>query len=151
MDLLTEQLAAAVGLGGRDRGAASSAERARVTVTKAIRAAQQRIAREDAELGAHLEVSVRTGSFCVYRPDPGSPPGPCELETAGALTLAGPMHFVAHGIGSRPLDFAAFTLLVAGLATLGVRILRMPDADWDTEPGRMPSTASVSVVDEGAP
>lgn len=73
MDLLTEQLAAAVGLGGRDRGAASSAERARVTVTKAIRAAQQRIAQEDAELGAHLEVSVRTGSFCVYCPDPGSP------------------------------------------------------------------------------
>jgi tetratricopeptide (TPR) repeat protein len=73
VDLLTEQLAAAVGLGGRDRGAASSAERARVTVTKAIRAAQQRIAQEDAELGAHLEVSVRTGSFCVYRPDPGSP------------------------------------------------------------------------------
>lgn len=70
---------------------------------------------------------------------------------AAALTLAGPMHFVAHGIGSRPLDFAAFTLLVAGLATLGVRILRMPDDDWDTEPGRMPSTASVSVAHEGAP
>ena len=26
----------------------------------------------DAELGAHLQVSVRTGTFCVYRPDPGS-------------------------------------------------------------------------------
>ena len=73
VDLLTEQLAGTVGLGGRDRGAASSAERARVTVTKAIRAAQQRIAHEDAELGAHLEVGVRTGRFCVYRPDPGSP------------------------------------------------------------------------------
>jgi AAA ATPase domain len=73
VDLLTEQLAAAVGLGGRDRGGASSAERARVTVTKAIRAAQHRIAREDADLGAHLAVSLRTGTFCVYRPDPGSP------------------------------------------------------------------------------
>jgi hypothetical protein len=72
VDLLTEQLAAAVGLGGRARGVASSAERARVTVTKAIRAAQQRIAREDAELGAHLEISLRTGTFCVYRPDPRS-------------------------------------------------------------------------------
>jgi non-specific serine/threonine protein kinase len=72
VDLLTEQLAQAVGLGGRDRRALSDAERARVTVTKAIRAGVQRIANLDADLGAHLEVSIRTGSFCVYRPDPGS-------------------------------------------------------------------------------
>jgi tetratricopeptide (TPR) repeat protein len=72
VDLLTEQLANAVGLGGRDRLALSDAERARVTVTKAIRAGVQRIADFDADLGAHLDVSVRTGTFCVYRPDPGS-------------------------------------------------------------------------------
>jgi predicted ATPase len=72
VDVLTEQLARAVGLGGRDRRAASDAERARVTVTKSIRAAVQRIASLDADLGAHLEVSVRTGTYCVYRPDPGS-------------------------------------------------------------------------------
>ena len=72
VDLITEQLASAVGLGGRDRKALSDAERARVTVTKAIRAAIQRIASLDADLGAHLEVSVRTGVFCAYRPDPAS-------------------------------------------------------------------------------
>jgi tetratricopeptide (TPR) repeat protein len=73
VDLLTDELARAVGIGGRDRRALSDAERARVTVTKAIHAAVQRIASLDAELGGHLEVSVRTGTFCAYRPDPGSP------------------------------------------------------------------------------
>jgi tetratricopeptide (TPR) repeat protein len=72
VDVLTQQLASAVGLGNRDRRALSDAERARVTVTKAIRAAIQRIAALDADLGAHLEVSVRTGVFCAYRPDPAS-------------------------------------------------------------------------------
>jgi non-specific serine/threonine protein kinase len=72
VDLLTEQLAYAVGLGGRDRLALSDVERARVTVTKAIRAGARRIVSLDPDLGAHLEVSVRTGTFCVYRPDPGS-------------------------------------------------------------------------------
>lgn len=70
IDALTEQLAAAVGLGGRDRKAASQAERARVNVTKAIRAGIRRIARYDARLGEHLRHSVRTGTFCSYAPDP---------------------------------------------------------------------------------
>jgi non-specific serine/threonine protein kinase len=71
-DLLTEQLVRAVGLGGRDRRVASDAERARVSVTKALRTAVKRIADQEAELGAHLGVSVRTGSFCAYCPDPAS-------------------------------------------------------------------------------
>jgi hypothetical protein len=77
VDLLTEQLARAVGLGGRDRQALSDAERARVTVTKSIRAAVQRIASLDAELGAHLEVSVRTGrSASIARTRARRSPGP---------------------------------------------------------------------------
>jgi non-specific serine/threonine protein kinase len=72
VDLLTEQLAYAVGLGGRDRLALSDVERARVTVTKAIRAGVRRILSLDPDLGGHLEVSVRTRTFCIYRPDPGS-------------------------------------------------------------------------------
>src|SRR6185295_19953946 len=36
IEIITEELAAAVGLGGRSRHAASSAERARVNVTRAI-------------------------------------------------------------------------------------------------------------------
>lgn len=72
VDVLTEHLTQAAGFGGRGRRVASQAERARVTVTKAIRGALRRIALQDAQLGAHLEVSVHTGSFCSYRPDPES-------------------------------------------------------------------------------
>jgi tetratricopeptide (TPR) repeat protein len=70
IDALTEQLAQAVGLGGRDRTMANDAERARVSVTKAIKNAIRRIAAHDAALGEHLAHSVKTGIFVVYAPDP---------------------------------------------------------------------------------
>ena len=73
MEFLAAELAAAVGLGGRDRKAASNAERARVSVTKAIRATIKRIAEHDADLGRELEATVRTGAFCVHAPDPRRP------------------------------------------------------------------------------
>jgi len=68
IDLLTEQLAAAVGLGGRDRRAASTAERARVSVTLALRAALKKVTAADSDLGAHLADTLRTGQYCSYRP-----------------------------------------------------------------------------------
>ncbi|MEA2195468.1 MAG: hypothetical protein QOG42_1902 [Solirubrobacteraceae bacterium] len=64
------ELSAAVGIGGRDRETGSHAERARINVTRAIRSTLKRIAGYDARLGAELEAGVRTGTFCVYRPDP---------------------------------------------------------------------------------
>ena len=70
IEALTDQLAGAVGLGGRDRRAASATERARLNVTKALKSAIRRIAREDPVLGRHLERSVRTGTYCCYAPDP---------------------------------------------------------------------------------
>jgi hypothetical protein len=70
IDALTEQLTAAVGLGGRDRRAASATERARLNVTRAVRAALRRIAEADERAGNHLDVCLRTGVFCSYRPDP---------------------------------------------------------------------------------
>src|SRR3954453_6620399 len=73
-DALIHELAAAVGLGNRDRtSATSSAERARVSVTRAIRAAMERIAEYSPALGAHLEATIRTGTFCAYMPDPRAP------------------------------------------------------------------------------
>jgi uncharacterized protein DUF4118 len=69
-DAIAEQLAAAVGLGGRDRKAASQAERARTTVTKRIRGSIKRIAKAAPSLGRHLAVSIKTGYFCSYNPDP---------------------------------------------------------------------------------
>ena len=50
-----------------------AAERARLNVTRAIRAAVRRIAEHEPELGHLLQRSIRTGSFCVYEPDPGAP------------------------------------------------------------------------------
>lgn len=68
LEFVGRELAAAVGLGGRDRKAASGAERARVNVTRAIRKCVRRISELDPALGDHLERSLRTGSFCVYEP-----------------------------------------------------------------------------------
>jgi len=69
---LSQQLSAAIGLGGRRRRAGSGLERARMSVTKALRAAIAKIAEQDHELGLHLELSVQTGHVCCYRPDPAS-------------------------------------------------------------------------------
>ena len=73
IDALTHELAAAVGLGGRERVASSSAERARLSVTRAIRAAVSRIGEQSPALGSHLDATVHTGTFCSYVPDPRVP------------------------------------------------------------------------------
>lgn len=70
MDVLATELSRAVGLGGRDRKVGSDAERARVNVTRTIRAALDRIKQHSSELGEHLAHAVQTGTFCAYRPDP---------------------------------------------------------------------------------
>jgi tetratricopeptide (TPR) repeat protein len=71
--LLVSELAQAVGLGGRSRMAASASERARVSVTQAIRAAIRRIAGHSPSLEGHLKRTIRTGTFCSYAPDPRVP------------------------------------------------------------------------------
>jgi hypothetical protein len=48
----------------------SHAERARINVTRAIRSTLKRIAGYDARLGRELDSGVRTGTYCVYEPDP---------------------------------------------------------------------------------
>jgi len=69
-DFLVRELSRAVGLGGRDRRAASTSERARVSVTRAIRQAMVRVAEHHPELGQHLDRTIRTGTYCAYVPDP---------------------------------------------------------------------------------
>jgi tetratricopeptide (TPR) repeat protein len=71
---LARELAAAVGLHGRDRKTGSDAERARVNVTRAIRTALKRVSEHDAVLGRRLGAAIRTGTFCVYEPAPGEEP-----------------------------------------------------------------------------
>jgi tetratricopeptide (TPR) repeat protein len=68
-DFLVRELSRAVGLGGRDRRAASASERARVAVTRAIRQAIARIGGHHPEMGAHLDSTISTGTYCSYAPD----------------------------------------------------------------------------------
>jgi tetratricopeptide (TPR) repeat protein len=72
-DFLVQELSRAVGLGGRDRRAASTSERARVSVTRAIRQVIARIGEHHPELGEHLDGTIRTGTYCAYVPDPRTP------------------------------------------------------------------------------
>jgi predicted ATPase len=73
LDFLVAELARAVGLNGRDRRAASHAERARLNVTRAIRTAMVNLTRDNPSLGRHLTATIRTGRYCSYTPDPRAP------------------------------------------------------------------------------
>ncbi len=70
IEWLTQQLSAALGLGGRDRKVGTAAERARSTVTKSIKAAIRKVRDHHPALGHHLGTHVKTGTFCQYLPVP---------------------------------------------------------------------------------
>ena len=82
-DFLVHELARAVGLGGRDRSAASMSERARASVTRAVRQAMAHIQKHHPVLGEHLERTIRTGTYCSYLPDPQVPIGLEAVKIAG--------------------------------------------------------------------
>ncbi len=67
-EALVKELSRAVGLGGKARRAGAAGERARIATQKRLREAIRKIAELDAELGAHLDSAIRTGTFCAYRP-----------------------------------------------------------------------------------
>ena len=64
--ILAEQLASAVGLGGRNRGLGSEAERARSAVTKRIKDSINKIGEAIPALRRHLATQIKTGYFCSY-------------------------------------------------------------------------------------
>lgn len=68
IETIAEQLAGAVGLGGRDRRAASDVERARVNVQRRLKDTVDRIAAADAGLGRYLALAIKTGTYCSYTP-----------------------------------------------------------------------------------
>jgi hypothetical protein len=72
-DFLVRELSRAVGLGGRDRRAASASERARAAVTRAVRQAITKIGEHHPNLREHLTRTIRTGTYCGYFPDPRAP------------------------------------------------------------------------------
>ena len=70
LDQLVRQLAAAFGVGGRDRRASSAAERARLNVTRALRTALARMSEAVPGAGDVLDRRIRTGLYCAYEPAP---------------------------------------------------------------------------------
>lgn len=73
IEALTDEISRSVGLGGRDRKPGSPAERARVNVTKTVKDALRRIEGAHPDLFHHLAATIRTGTYCVYVPDPRIP------------------------------------------------------------------------------
>jgi tetratricopeptide (TPR) repeat protein len=67
-DALIRELAAAAGLGGRDRRLGDETERARKTVSARVRDALSKIERVHPELAAHLRSTLRMGTVCTYAP-----------------------------------------------------------------------------------
>jgi len=70
---LLDELRRASGLGGRPRRLSSETERARVNVTRTLRATIERIEALAPRVGAHLQASIRTGNACRYEPATGGP------------------------------------------------------------------------------
>ncbi|CAA9488549.1 MAG: hypothetical protein AVDCRST_MAG67-1200 [uncultured Solirubrobacteraceae bacterium] len=69
-----EQLEAlAAEMAAVDVGASAAGERARINVTRAIKAALLRIAEHEPQLARLLRGTVRTGTACAYEPDPSAP------------------------------------------------------------------------------
>src|SRR5262249_27516684 len=70
IDILMAELAHAIGLGGRDRRAASAAEQARQSVTRSIKSAVSKITAYQPILGHLLARGIKTGTYCCYTPNP---------------------------------------------------------------------------------
>jgi hypothetical protein len=73
LEFIGMELARAVGVRGRDRKHRTEDERARVNVTNSIRALTAKVAPEHPAFGRYLRLTIRTGRFCSYRPDPRAP------------------------------------------------------------------------------
>lgn len=86
LDHLVAVLAAAFGVGGRSRRAASAVERARLNVTRSVRTAIVRITEVLPEAGAALDRGVRTGTYCSYGPDDDGVMWIVQSELNGAVT-----------------------------------------------------------------
>lgn len=70
---LLAELGRASGLAGRARHVPQEDERARVNVTRTLRATLDRIAERAPMAAAHLQASIRTGRLCRYQPASGGP------------------------------------------------------------------------------
>jgi hypothetical protein len=69
IEAISKELRRALGLMGRDRFAGSASERARISVTRAVKTAMDRIGEYNEEAGSFLGRTIRTGTFCCFLPD----------------------------------------------------------------------------------
>jgi predicted ATPase len=131
IDALTAELSRAVGLGGRNRRAASASERARQSITKAIKTVLEKILQDDADFGGVLSQCIKTGTFCSYQPDPDFP---IAWEFAATHIEAGRQPFVDRKQESARPDSSGFAppALVAAPFSLAERtafVGRQPERD----------------------
>jgi hypothetical protein len=129
IDSLVAELSRASGLGGRSRVAASGSERARQSVTRAIKDALSRIAGCHPSLGRALARQIKTGTYCSDQPDlvckvrwslaaPAS-----DMEYSGEpLDEQGPAtgakdRYVSFALGSMPPSSAEVTTAENGETT----------------------------------
>ncbi len=68
LEALTAELSRAVGIGGRARRVGVASERARSNVQRRLNHALQQIRAGSRRIGEHLAASVKTGTYCCYRP-----------------------------------------------------------------------------------
>jgi tetratricopeptide (TPR) repeat protein len=68
IDAIAEELARGVGLGGRDRRAASNVERARINVQRRLKDVIERVREHDERLAKYLDSTIKTGAFCSFQP-----------------------------------------------------------------------------------
>jgi tetratricopeptide (TPR) repeat protein len=108
IDFIQHELVRAVDRRGRNRRAGSTAERARLNVTRAIKSVIEKVAERDSALGKLLDRSIRTGSFCSYVPDSLNPTNwrfSLSLEPERAIESSAPIFRRSE---------SAFALAVAG-------------------------------------
>ena len=115
---LAAELSRAVGLGGRNRRAASATERARQRAKKAIKTAVERITKADRELGVTLSRCIRTGIYCCYIPDHNSV---IEWEFGSTTGIIAKPRGATVLPGGKTSDFGATAELLGPLVTIPIR------------------------------
>lgn len=70
IEFLEKELARDTGLDGQARRVNGELDKARVNVTRTIRHAIARVARNAPRLGSYLDAAVKTGCYCSYAPVP---------------------------------------------------------------------------------
>ena len=134
IEALTRELSRAVGLGGRNRRAASASERARQSITKAIKASVERISQSDATLGDILSRCVKTGIFCSYQPDPNLQ---IAWEFGTTTTILEPVEQTAFGDRLTPSPIEHPLSSPAVLEYCSVFACRNELLLWDEKPNVM--------------